>query len=69
MDKKKIVEEIQLDIKRGIYDSFPVLKSRLLFISEKLIKSIYIVNQEAQLSRNEMETLLENEYIRKEDFQ
>jgi hypothetical protein len=68
MDKKKIVAEIQFDIERGIYDSFPKLKSRLLFISEKLIKSIYIVNQEAQLSRNEMETLIENEYVKKEDL-
>lgn len=66
MDKKKIVAEIQFDIERGIYENFPKLKSRLLFISEKLIKSIYIVNEEAQLSRNEIETLIENEYLKPE---
>lgn len=68
MDEKKIVANIQFDIERGIYDSFPKLKTRLLFISEKLIKSIYIINQEAQLSRNEMETLIENEYVKKGDL-
>jgi hypothetical protein len=64
MDKKKIIEEIQFDMDRGVYDSFPKLRSRLSFISEKLMKSIYIINDDAQLSRNELQTLIENDYLK-----
>lgn len=68
MDKKKIIDEIKFDIERGIYESFPALKSRLSYISEKLLMSIYIVNQEAQLSKKEIQTLIENEYVKEEDL-
>ena len=67
MDKKKVAEEINKDIEKGIYEMFPVLKSRLTFIAKKLFNAAYIVNAEAQLSRGELETLRENEYISKDD--
>jgi hypothetical protein len=65
MDKLKVAENIQKDIDRGIYEMFPVLKNRLTFIIKKLVNSAYIVNEEAQLTRGELETLRENEYIEK----
>ena len=67
MDKKKVAEEINKDIEKGIYEMFPVLKSRLTFIAKKLFNAAYIVNAEAQLSRGELETLRENDYISKDD--
>jgi hypothetical protein len=67
MDKKKVAEEIKKDIDKGIYEMFPVLKSRLEFISKKLFNAAYIINTEAQLTKGELETLRENEYIGKND--
>jgi hypothetical protein len=67
MDKKAIAEEINKDIEKGIYEMFPVLKNRLAFIAKKLFNAAYIVNAEAQLSKGELETLRENDYISKYD--
>jgi hypothetical protein len=46
---------------------FPILKNRLAFIAKKLFNAAYIVNAEAQLTKGELETLRENDYITKED--
>lgn len=67
MDKKKVAEEINKDIEKGIYEMFPVLKKRLGFISKKLFNAVYIVNPEAQLTKGELQTLKENDYISKDD--
>lgn len=67
MDKKAVAEEINKDIAKGIYEMFPVLKSRLAFIAKKLFNAAYIVNAEAQLTKGELETLRENDYIGKEE--
>jgi hypothetical protein len=39
----------------------------LAFIAKKLFNAAYIVNAEAQLSKGELETLKENDYISKDD--
>ena len=67
MDKLKVATDIQKDIDKGIYEMFPVLKNRLTFIIKKLVNSAYIVNEDAQLTRGELETLRENEYIGKDE--
>lgn len=67
MDKKAVAEEINKDIEKGIYEMFPVLKSRLTFIAKKLFNAAYIVNADAQLSKGEINTLIENEYVDKDD--
>lgn len=67
MDKKKVAEEIKKDIDRGIYEMFPVLKKRLDFISKKLFNAAYIINAEAQLTKGELETLKENDYVDKHE--
>lgn len=68
MDKQAVIKEIEYDIDRGVYESFPKLKSRLEYISNKLQKSIYVINDDAQLSRQEIQTLIENEYIDEYDI-
>jgi hypothetical protein len=67
MDKKAIVEEIDKDIHRGVYESFPKLKDRLTFIRRKLYTSIYIINSES-LSKGEIQTLIENDYLKDDDI-
>jgi hypothetical protein len=66
MDKKKIVDEIDYDINRGVYDTFPKLKNRLTSIRRKLYSGIYIINAE-ELTAGEIQTLIENDYL-EEDF-
>ena len=61
MNKRKIVNEINYDIETGVYDKFPKLKKRLEYVSTKVTESIYIENRE--LSRGEIQTLIENEYL------
>lgn len=57
----RLSELIQADIEDGIYDIFEVLKSRLEYISHKLVKIHYMSN--CELSDSELKTLCENEYI------
>lgn len=64
----EIIAEIEEDIDNGIYLNFSNLQSRLTYIKDKLIKSKYIINNEYRLSRGELETLAENNYIEKEDI-
>jgi hypothetical protein len=68
MDKKKICEEIDKDMNRGIYDTFPKLKERLTFIRRKLYGGIYIINA-VELSKGEIQTLIENDYLDKNDYE
>jgi hypothetical protein len=60
-DKEEVAREIQSDLQKGIYNTFPKLKERLSFIASKLLESIYIQNKE--LSSGEIKTLVENDYI------
>jgi hypothetical protein len=66
MDKKKIVAEIDHDIERGVYDTFPKLKNRLESIRRKLYASIYIINAE-ELTPGEAKTLIDNDYLEDSD--
>jgi len=61
-EKKHIVEEIDYDINRGVYEQFPKLKERLSYIRRKLYATIYLINGE-EISDGEMKTLIENDYI------
>ena len=65
--KNRIVQEIEYDIDRGVYEQFPVLRERLTHISRKLFTSMYIINHDKQLTSGEIETLIENEYLNKYD--
>jgi hypothetical protein len=62
-EKTKLSNEIKLDVETGVYDQFPKLKDRLLFIAGKLFESIYVVNSSKELSINELKTLNEQGYI------
>jgi len=66
--KREVSDEIKKDIDRGVYTMFPKLKSRLTFIANKLFNSAYIVNTDSQLSIGEVKTLIENEYLDKNDY-
>lgn len=61
LDPKVLALTIQEDLDRGIFDSWPKLKSRLQFIGEKLIKAAYCSH--IMLSAGEEKTLRENDYI------
>jgi len=61
MNNKEIANEINRDIEKGIYASYPKLKDRLEHIAHKLVLSLYVENTE--ISRGEMTTLEENDYI------
>lgn len=67
-EKKRIASEIKTDIDKGIYQMFPKLKDRLTFIGNKLFNSAYIVNSDSQLSKGEILTLVENDYLDKNDY-
>jgi hypothetical protein len=67
MENKRIADQITYDIETGVYLLFPVLRERLDHIRFKLIQEIYVENR--PLSRGEMKTLLENEYVNKEDYE
>ena len=67
-EKKNITSAIDTDIKKGIYEMFPKLKEKLEFIRRKLYAGIYIINADDQLTPGEIRTLLENEYLDKEDY-
>ena len=62
MDTQKIVNEIQYDIDKGVYDQFETLKKRLQFINNKLALQIHIINSDKPSSK-ELQTLKENGYI------
>jgi len=53
---------LQDDIIKGIYDSFPSLKNRLNYISNKLIEKCYIINSE-DLSNSEYDELRNQGYL------
>jgi hypothetical protein len=55
-------QKIQFDIDTKVFKNFPKLQSRLQFICNKLAKLEYVVNAD-QLSRGEILTLIENEYL------
>lgn len=61
MNYKLITSEINYDIEQGIYNQFPVLRERLLFIAKKLTLCCYCEDEE--LSKGEIKTLEENEYL------
>lgn len=61
MDISKIITEINHDVDTGLYENHEKLKKRLLYISEKLVKSIYI--EDLELSTGEINTLQESGYL------
>jgi len=61
-NSKDIASLIQYDINAGVYDMFPILKSRLLTIANKLIMAEYVVNYEG-ISKNDIDTLIMNDYL------
>lgn len=66
-EKKRIVAEIDADMNKGIYEMFPKLKERLAFIRRKIYGGIYIINA-IELSKGEILTLVENDYLDKNDY-
>jgi hypothetical protein len=67
MDKRQIVDEINHDIQRGVYEQFPVLREKLTHISRKLFTSIYVINDDKQLTTGEIQTLVENDYLKNDE--
>lgn len=61
MNNKKIANEINYDIEKGVYDSFDKLKKKLEYIAYKLVLAMYVSNLE--LTEGEIKTLRENDYI------
>jgi len=53
--------EIDSDIERGVYDQFPTVKERMIYLLNKLRKLAYIVNCPA-LSIGELRDLRNNGY-------
>ena len=66
-EKDRICREIGYDITRGVYNQFPVLKERLTHISRKLFTSIYVINDDKQLTSGEIRTLIENDYMKENE--
>ena len=64
--RNSIICAINYDIERGIYDQFPILRNRLTKIQDKLLRRVYVVNSE-RLTPNDLQTLIENEYISPSD--
>ena len=62
-DKIKISNEIKYDIETKVFDSFPKLKVRLLFIANKLFESSFVLNSSKELTNNEIKELTEQGYI------
>lgn len=62
-----VSDSINGDITGNIYDNFPKLKERLAHIAHKITKMKYVVNCDG-LTRGELVTLLENDYISQSDF-
>jgi hypothetical protein len=58
-NRNTVISEIEYDITNGIYDNFPRMKNRLVYIVAKM----RIIN--ALLSRTDFQILAENEYIDK----
>jgi len=61
INEKTLSGLIQTDIDNHVFDVFELLKARMQFISNKLLKMYYCSNTE--LSNTELKTLAENDYI------
>lgn len=62
---KEVRDSIKKDLEKGVFNNFPVVKSRLESILIKLTNLSYIVNSEP-ISRLQVKTLIENSYISSE---
>ena len=61
MNYQNIADEINRDIKMGVYKQFEKLRNMLEKIAHNLVKSEYIKNYSLPL--NELKILRENDYI------
>lgn len=61
--KLEIIRSIDFDISIGVFNNFPKTKDRLIFIAEKLQKSLFIINSDYELTEGEIRTLEMNDYI------
>jgi len=62
LNTQEIANQINLDIKNGMYINFDRLKNRLEKIAHELVLRAYVSNSEP-LSNRDLDTLRENEYI------
>lgn len=60
---KKLVETLSYDIDTGKLDEYPKLEKSIKRIYAKLLKYLYVVNEEFSLTKNEFEDLKLNGYI------
>lgn len=62
-EKLKLANEIRFDVEEGVFDLFPKMKERLLFIAGKLFESAFVINSSKELSEGELNTLEQQGYI------
>lgn len=57
-----IIAEIELDLERGVYKSYPLLKSRLEYIKQKIVMGKYVLNSDYIISQHDIDILREQGY-------
>lgn len=62
-EKLILLNNIQEDIKKGIYNNFPVVAKELKSISEVIYSDIYNVNSDRKLSQNDIFGLYNYGYL------
>ena len=63
MDYKRIADEINNDIERGVYNHFNKLKTKLELIAHKLILATSVIT--TKINSKDKKVLEENDYIQK----
>ena len=64
IDCNKLYTDLNYDIATGIYNNFPILKEKLLYIMQKINKLRFVSNAKS-LTQGEIKILIENDYIKK----
>ena len=62
MDYRNLHDQIEKDLTKGVYKTFPSLQRRLYSILEKVLKLAFVVNADPLTSAEE-QILKENSYI------
>jgi len=64
---QRINDVLKADINSGMYNNFPKLKSRLIYIKEKLVRFTFMINAEP-ISASEAKELFDNDIIDREVY-